>query len=156
LRTNNTKMSRLVKEYKAIMAQDDILLLPQTQDDLASWIAILVGPKDTPFEGYDFRLLITIPESYPNTPPQVKFEPNHMPHVNVNYETGEICLDILKGEWSPVYNLLYTVQSIQRLLSEPNADSPLNLELGILMREGDQAAYNGLVKYYLTRNDSTK
>ncbi|SMN18089.1 similar to Saccharomyces cerevisiae YGR133W PEX4 Peroxisomal ubiquitin conjugating enzyme required for peroxisomal matrix protein import and peroxisome biogenesis [Maudiozyma saulgeensis] len=145
-------MSRLAKEYKAIMSQDDILLLPQTPDDLTSWIAILVGPKDTPFEGHDFKLFITVPESYPSSPPQLKFEPNHVPHVNVDYKTGEICLDILKGEWSPVYNLLYTVQSIQRLLKEPNADSPLNLELGILMREGDEAAYNGLVKYYLSRN----
>ena len=81
----------------------------------------------------------------------MKFPKDAMPHVNVNYETGEICLDILKGEWSPVYNLLYTVQSIERLLSEPNADSPLNLELGILMREGDKTAYDGLVRYYLHR-----
>ncbi|KAG0663936.1 E2 ubiquitin-protein ligase peroxin 4 [Maudiozyma exigua] len=144
-------MSRLIKEYKTINAQDDILLFPETADNLNNWTAMITGPPNTPYEGHDFKLYISIPDAYPNSPPMVKFHREAMPHVNVNYETGEICLDILKGEWSPVYNLLYTVQSIERLLSEPNADSPLNLELGILMREGDKTAYDSLVRYYLQR-----
>lgn len=147
-------MSRLVKEYKSIRAQHAVDIAPVSSADLTRWTALIHGPLDTPFAGYTFKLSINIPAAYPNSPPGVKFEPGSMPHVNVNYETGEICLDILKGEWSPVYNLVYIVQSIERLLKDPNPESPLNLELGILMREGDLAAYNGLIKYYLESNAS--
>jgi len=35
-------------------------------------------------------------------------------------------LDILKENWSAVYNIHTILLSIQSLLSEPNPDSPLN------------------------------
>ena len=39
---------------------------------------------------------------------------------------GNICLDILKEEWSACYNVSTILLSIQSLLGEPNPDSPLN------------------------------
>ena len=138
-----------MKEYKAIEAQDAVELSPRSEDSLQSWTATLEGPSGSPYAGASFTLDIEVPDTYPVAPPIAKFQPRTMPHVNVNYETGEICLDILKGEWSPVYNLVYVVQAIERLLREPNPDSPLNLELGIIMREGDIEAYKGLIGYYI-------
>lgn len=48
-------------------------------------------------------------------------------HPNVD-QSGYICLDILKENWSAVYNVQSILLSIQSLLGEPNPDSPLNAQ----------------------------
>ena len=43
-------------------------------------------------------------------------------------QSGNICLDILKDQWRPIYTLRTTIMSIISLLTDPNPDSPLNSE----------------------------
>lgn len=73
---------------------------------------------DTPFAGGTFRLIMTFEESYPNRPPQVKFI-SKMFHPNV-YNNGELCLDILQNRWSPTYDVMAILTSVQSLLNDPN------------------------------------
>jgi ubiquitin-protein ligase len=73
---------------------------------------------DTPFAGGTFRLIMTFEESYPNRPPQVKFV-SKMFHPNV-YNNGELCLDILQNRWSPTYDVMAILTSVQSLLNDPN------------------------------------
>lgn len=51
-----------------------------------------------------------------------------MYHPNIDM-SGNICLDILKEEWSAVYNVQTILLSIQSMLGEPNPKSPLNAQL---------------------------
>src|SRR5262249_50431857 len=44
--------------------------------------------------------------------------------------TGEICLDILKDAWTPIWTLESACRAIIALLSHPAADSPLNCDAG--------------------------
>ena len=60
---------------------------------------------------------MTFPPEYPNKPPAVHFL-SQMFHPNI-YTDGRICLDILQGEWSPVYNIGSILTSIQVLQAEP-------------------------------------
>lgn len=73
---------------------------------------------DTPFAGGTFRLIMTFEETYPNRPPQVKFV-SKMFHPNV-YNNGELCLDILQNRWSPTYDVMAILTSVQSLLNDPN------------------------------------
>ena len=47
---------------------------------------------------------------------------------------GDICLDILKENWSPTYDVMAILSSIQLLLNEPNPASPANGEAADLFR----------------------
>ena len=84
-------------------------------------IAIIKGPPSTPFEGRDFIVRLDVPVEYPLTPPAARFVTKCF-HPNVNFESGEICLDILKKEWSPAWSLQSACRAIQSLLGDPNSD----------------------------------
>lgn len=42
------------------------------------------------------------------------------------YNDGQICLDILQNQWSPIYDICSILTSIQSLLCDPNPNSPAN------------------------------
>lgn len=62
--------------------------------------------------------------------------------------TGEVCLDIIKSEWSPTWTLEALCKALRYLLENPNADSPLNCDAANLLRLKEKDAYNCLVKIY--------
>jgi ubiquitin-conjugating enzyme E2 A len=53
-------------------------------------------------------------EDYPNKAPNVKFV-TKMFHPNI-YNAGQICLDILQNQWSPIYDISAILTSIQVFL----------------------------------------
>lgn len=97
---------------------------PTTEEDLTNWSGVIVGPEGTPYEGLKFKISLQFPERYPYVPPHVTFV-SPMWHPNVDM-SGNICLDILKDQWSAVYNVQTILLSLQALLEEPNNGSPLN------------------------------
>ncbi|CAI6524672.1 AIS_HP2_G0020120.mRNA.1.CDS.1 [Saccharomyces cerevisiae] len=163
----NACMSRIAKEYrdiqKTLASNDPIVnpyqgliesLNPIDETDLSKWEAIIIGPTHTPYEHYRFRILIDVPSSYPMAPPNIRFDRNNILHCNIKSPTGEICLDILKPEdWTPVWDLLHCVHAIWRLLKEPVYDSPLDVDMGNIIRCGDTGAYQGIIRYFLAERD---
>nr|ACF15210.1 ubiquitin-conjugating enzyme E2-like protein [Myxobolus cerebralis] len=102
-------------------------------ENLLKWIATIEGPKDTPYDGFKYRLSFTFPDKYPYNPPLVKFiTPCYHPNVDCH---GNNCLDILKEEWSALYEVRTILISIQSLLAEPNILSPLNNEAAKLWHD---------------------
>lgn len=63
----------------------------------------------------------------------------------VVYADGQICLDILQNQWSPIYDVSAILTSIQSLLCDPNPNSPANSEAAKLFSE-DKREYNRRVK----------
>lgn len=45
-------------------------------------------------------------------------------HPNISSQTGAICLDILKDEWSPALTIRTGLISLQALLCAPEPDDP--------------------------------
>lgn len=134
---------------------------------------ILQGPKDTPFEGGVFEVVLKVPDQYPLVAPNVRFKTKIF-HPNVHFkvcsmswlqpsdnhaqrtteaaetllQTGEICLDILKTAWSPAWTLQSVCQAIIALMSDSAPDSPLNCDAGNLLRANDIRGYNSLASLY--------
>ncbi len=61
---------------------------------------------------------------FPFSPPRVIFL-TKMWHSNI-YGSGDVCLDILKDQWSAIYNIDTVVLSILNLLDNPNPKSAAN------------------------------
>jgi ubiquitin-conjugating enzyme E2 A len=90
------------------------------------WIAVISGPKDTPWEKGLFKILLEFSEDYPNRPPKITFCNFNIFHPNV-YLDGKLCFDLLDKRWSPLYDVSSILTSIQNLLYDPNPNSPANL-----------------------------
>jgi len=103
-----------------------------TLENLYTWEGQIIGPEDTPYYGGIFRLEIVFPPNYPFKPPKIKFL-TRIFHPNVN-RFGNICLDILDRQWSPALTISKVLLSISSLLSEPNADDPLDAEAADLYK----------------------
>jgi len=84
-------------------------------DNLYEWVSTIMGPSGSPYAGGVFFLDITFPPDYPFKPPKVQFR-TRIYHCNVN-SNGQICLDILKDNWSPAL----TVSKVSRCQPPPDA-----------------------------------
>jgi len=96
-------------------------------EDLFHWQATIMGPADTPYAGGVFFAQIHFPNDYPFKPPKVTFQTKiYHPNINLN---GSICLDILKGQWSPALTISKVLLSVCSMLADPNPDDPLVPEI---------------------------
>ncbi|KAG0436444.1 Ubiquitin-conjugating enzyme E2 11 [Dictyocoela muelleri] len=114
--------------------------------ELDKWHATIIGPEGTPYENGIFELYITLPATYPFSPPKVRFL-TEIYHCNI--KNGDICLDILKKEWSAALTISKVLLSISSLLSDPNPLDPLNSEAAHLYRTDRN-------KYYQKAREFTK
>ena len=75
------------------------------------------------YQGGTFIIDIAIPPDYPYKPPKMRFD-TKIWHPNISSQTGAICLDILKDEWSPALTIRTALLSLQALLCNPEPDDP--------------------------------
>lgn len=92
-------------------------------DNLYEWCSTIVGPGESPYAGGIYFLDIHFPSDYPFKPPKVVFK-TRIYHCNVN-SSGQICLDILKDNWSPALTISKVLLSICSLLTDANPHDPL-------------------------------
>ena len=96
-------------------------------DDMFLWRATIIGPDKSPYESGIFFLNVTFSYNYPFKPPKIKFL-TKIYHPNIN-SNGNICLDILKDNWSPALTISKVLLSICSLMCDPNPDDPLVIDV---------------------------
>lgn len=136
----------------------DLVSVGLTDDeDVYDWEVMIMGPDGTLFEGGFFKARLTFPKDFPNMPPAMKFV-SEMWHPNV-YEDGKVCISILHppGEdamnsqesaeerWRPILGVEQILISVISMLSDPNDESPANLDAAVMWRN-DRAAFKKKVR----------
>ncbi|KAG9256994.1 ubiquitin-conjugating enzyme/RWD-like protein [Emericellopsis atlantica] len=123
-------------------------LEPIGENDLFTWEAVINGHGvGGGYDGGRWLLNIELPSNYPYSPPTIKFV-TKIVHPNIALNTGEICLDLLKDAWTPAYSVLESIRAVRMLLSCPEVDSPLNVDVAALLRGGDVLGTRKLVEYW--------
>ena len=144
-----TALRRLQKELENISKDpsENVSAYPENDSNLFKWRATLIGPVGTVYEGGVFNVQILFPDEYPFRPPKVKFLTKiYHPNINLN---GEICLDILRGKWTPALTVRTVLLSICSLLDKPNPDDPLMPKIAILYRSNKER-YEELAREWTT------
>ena len=104
---------------------------PVHEEDMFNWIATIMGPEGSPYEGGVFKLSIDFPRDFPFNPPKIMFI-TKIYHCNIN-SSGSICLDILKDMWSPALTISKILLSICSLMDDPNPTDPLMIDIADLL-----------------------
>lgn len=120
-------------------------------EDLFKWKATVMGPTDSPYQGGLFLLDINFPANYPFKPPTVRFT-TRIYHPNID-SNGNICLEILKTQWSPALTISKVLLSVCSLLADPNPDDPLSPEAANLFKT-DRKRYDDTAKEWTRKHAS--
>lgn len=118
-------LARVQKELQECNKEVEVsgIRVAPKADSLIHLIGTIPGPLGTPYEGGTFNIDITLPDGYPFEPPKMRFA-TKVWHPNISSQSGAICLDILKDQWSPALTIKTALLSLQALLSAPEPDDP--------------------------------
>jgi ubiquitin-conjugating enzyme E2 G1 len=110
-----------------------------------------------------FKARLTFPPDFPNMPPTMTFT-SDMWHPNV-YPDGRVCISILHppGEdrfnqqetaeerWRPILGVEQILVSVISMLSDPNDESPANLDAAVMWRN-DRSAFKKKVRQIVRKS----
>ena len=146
----NRSVRRIMMDCKEIMTDPiDNIHYHHDEDNLYKGYALIIGPKDTPYENGFYFFEFTFPETYPFNPPKVKFHTyDGFTRFNPNlYINGNVCLSILNTWEGEKWSACQSIRSILLTLTTVLNDKPLLNEPGITINHKDFYAYNELLEY---------
>lgn len=112
-------------------------------DNTSMNLEVIITPDEGYYQQGKFRFSMQLNHNFPIEPPRVKCLQKIF-HPNIDLE-GNICLNILREDWTPVLNLNSVLVGLLFLFLEPNATDPLNKEsASVLMK--DKNAFARLVR----------
>ena len=120
----------------------------EPQNPSEFFITNFKGPKESLYEGGNWKLHIQLPENYPYKSPSIGFV-NRIFHPNVDEKSGTICLDVINQTWSPLFELKNIFEEfLPQLLLYPNPNDPLNPDAADLLLH-HKKRYEEKVKKYV-------
>jgi len=133
------------------------------ESNVYDWEILIMGPDGTLYEGGFFKARLVFPPDFPNMPPTMTFV-SDMWHPNV-YEDGKVCISILHppGEdemnaqesaderWRPILGVEQILMSVVSMLSDPNDESPANLDAAVQWRN-DRAGFKKKVRQVVRKS----
>ena len=131
---NMKHLLRDIKRLEAANLEESGITVTINEENVTEIDTEYAGPEGTPYEGGSFRMRLSIDADYPNVAPKGRFLTKIF-HPNVS-STGDVCVNVLKRDWKPDMGLSHILTVIRCLLVEPNAESALNEEAGMLLLEG--------------------
>ncbi|KAI0165564.1 ubiquitin conjugating enzyme-like protein [Xylariaceae sp. FL1272] len=140
-------LSRQLKEINSDNVLSGISAGLLHDNNVFEWeVSLMLNDDCKYYGGAIFRAHLIFPPEYPHLPPKMIFQTPIPFHPNI-YPTGELCISILhppgndqygyenaSERWSPVQTPETILLSVISLFSEPNEDSPANLDAAKLLR----------------------
>uniref|UniRef100_A0A667I1P0 Ubiquitin conjugating enzyme E2 S n=1 Tax=Lynx canadensis TaxID=61383 RepID=A0A667I1P0_LYNCA len=120
---------RLVyKEVTTLTADppDGIKVFPN-EEDLTDLQVTIEGPEGTPYAGGLFRMKLLLGKDFPASSPPKGYFLTKIFHPNVG-ANGEICVNVLKRDWTAELGSRHVLLTIKCLLITPKPESALNAE----------------------------
>ena len=139
------------------------------EENIMKATAIIIGPKDTPYENGILYFIIEFPSNYPFSPPKIgylshsryRIHPNLYVGRSHNNFIGKVCLSSINTwsgpKWTSIMHIGSILLSIQSLLG----NNPLHNEPGFEQETGSRNdLYNRIVEYdnynHLIKNNCFK
>jgi len=128
----NSIVKRVQKDIRMLMKDGPVcgIYINIKKDNLSTIYMLIIGPKDSPYEGCFFPFTMKFDKSYPVDPPSTKFICPYSIRCHPNlYIEGKVCLSILGTwagpPWTAQMSLMTIAQSILGILdSEPLRNEP--------------------------------
>ncbi|KAL3172687.1 hypothetical protein MRX96_012739 [Rhipicephalus microplus] len=124
---SSATLARVAKDINDLNLPSTCHTVFPDPDDLMNF-KLIISPDEGFYRNGRFTFNFRVGDNYPHKPPKVKCE-TRVFHPNIDLK-GHVCLDILRGDWSPMMTLGSVVTALQFILLEPNTDDPFNEEAG--------------------------
>jgi len=148
----STTVKRLISDIKQITLNPltkDGIYYKHDETNMLCGYALIIGPKDTPYQYGNFLFKFDFPENYPHSPPKVTYYTNDgKTRFNPNlYKSGKVCISLLNTWKGEQWTGCQTISSILLVLCTILNEKPLLNEPGIRENHRDHESYNKIIKY---------
>ena len=143
---------RLVKDVREIIKnplEDHGIYYFHNETDMLKGQAMVIGPKDTPYENGYYFFELDFPADYPHSPPKVTYFTNDgMTRFNPNlYKSGKVCISVLNTWRGEQWTACQTISSILLVLCTTLNNEPLLNEPGVRKNHRDYDSYHQIITY---------
>jgi len=138
-----------VKEIKLNPLHEQNIYYRHDEDNILNGHALIIGPKDTPYENGYYFFNFFFPSDFPYSPPLVKYLTNDgitRFHPNF-YRNGKCCLSILNTWKGDEWTSCLTISSVLLSLCMLFTNDPLLHEPGINENHHEIQLYNQVIEY---------
>ena len=145
-------VKRLINDVKQINNEplfDQGIYYKHDDEDMLKGYALIIGPKDTPYENGFYFFELNFPSDYPFSPPKLTYlTQDGITRFNPNlYRNGKVCISVLntwRGEqWTSCQNISTILLTLVTIFNE----NPLLNEPGINKNHADFKVYNEIIAY---------
>lgn len=145
-------IKRLAKDVKDIIKNPltkNRIFYKHDTDNILKGKALIMGPKDTPYENGAYLFEFEFPNNYPHSPPKVTYHTNDgftRLHPNL-YRSGKVCISLLNTWKGDQWSSCQTISSILLTLCTILTKDPLMNEPGVKKTDKDIVNYNKMITY---------
>ena len=145
---------RLIRDIKDLYKNpliDEGIYYTHDDTNMLKGYAMIIGPKDTPYEYGIYLFTFHFPSNYPSSPPKLIFKTVDLDgntRFNPNlYRNGKVCLSILNTWYGDSWSSCQTIRSILMTLITILNENPLLNEPGVNENNMFIKAYNDIIRF---------